>query len=125
MVHAQKKGKRGEVEFCDWLKKHFDIDTERLYNQADGKSADIVIDDFVFEIKRRESLDLDSWWWQCVKAQKGKHPDLIPVVAYRQNRQKWNFLIPARLIVGLDRGYLIASETVFLQLVRGIVRSAS
>jgi len=121
-LHAQKKGKRGEVEFCKWLLDNFGIDTERNYNQSDGSSSDIIIDDFIFEIKRQQVLSLDSFWHQVVVAKKNhKNKELIPIVAYRQNRQPWRFLIPANLIHGLERGYLIASENVFKQFMRGII----
>ena len=121
MINPIKKGKAGEVEFCKWIKRHLDIDTERNYNQSQG-GADIIIDDFIFEIKRRESLDLDSWWMQLVAAKsQHKNRDLIPVVAYRQNRKRWNFLIPAAMISGLEIGYVIANEKVFIKLAKLIV----
>lgn len=120
-LHAQKKGKRGEVEFCKWLLENLNISVERNYNQADGHSADVVTDDFLFEVKRREALDLDNWWYQVVIAGKRK-PDLIPVVPFRKNREKWQFLVPAKLINGLDKGYLIMSEKVFIEYAKTIIK---
>lgn len=127
MVHAQKKGKVGEREFCKWLAENFDIEADREYNQSSGNSADIIINDFIFEIKRRETLSLDEWWYQVICAQKahtkktGK--ELIPIVAYRKNGKKeWTFLVPAKLLAGCEIGYLIASEIVFKQFARGIIR---
>lgn len=120
-LHAQKKGKRGEVEFCKWLKKNFGIETERNYNQANGHSADVIVDDFIFEIKRREQLSLDDWWYQvAVAKQRHKNDDLIPVVAFRQNRKSWEFLIPANLI-GLDVGYMRLNEKTFINFMKKIV----
>ena len=122
MVHAQKKGKRGEVEFCKWIFKNLKIKTERNYNQSDGHSADVIIDDFIFEIKRCETLDLDSWWYQVAIAKKRHEKlELIPVVAYRQNHKKWNFLLPANLINGMKKGYLIANEKTFLNFAKLII----
>ena len=122
-LHAQRKGKEGEIEFCKWLLENFNIDVARNLTQSRGKGSDIIVDDFLFEIKRREILSLDSWWHQVVIAAKTyeKQKGLIPIVAYRQNRQSWNFLIPAKLIHGLERGYLVANESVFKQLMRGII----
>ena len=120
-LHSQKKGKRGEVEFCKWLLENLNIAIERNYNQADGSSADVITDDFIFEVKRRENISMGSWWHQVAIAKKNHvNQDLIPVVAFRKNNQPWQFLIPAKLIPGLGLGYLIASERVFLDLARGL-----
>ena len=119
---AQKKGKAGEKEFCKWLLDNFGIEVERNYNQSDGSSADVIVDDFIFEIKRQESLDFSSWWHQVVVAKKNhKSEELIPVVAFRQNNKKWQFLIPANLIYGLEKGYLICNEIVFKQFMRNVL----
>lgn len=124
-LHAQKKGKAGEVEFCSWIDKNLYIDdnrTERNHLQADGSSADIIVKDFIIEVKRREILDFDSWWYQVMIAKKNhKTRELIPIVAFRQNRKKWNFLIPANLIIGIERGYLMANEKVFLQFAKNLI----
>ena len=122
MTHAQKKGKRGEVEFCKWLNEHFGIYTERNYNQADGTSSDVIIDDFIFEVKRRESLNLDSWWHQIVVAKKNhENQELIPIVAFRQNNKPWEFLIPAK-IIGIELGYMRLKERVFIQFARKVLQ---
>ena len=110
------KGKRGEVEFCQWLENKLGIVVERNYNQAKG-GADIIIDDFIFEIKRRQELDLTDWWYQVIIAAKKYDTNLIPVVAFRQNRKPWEFLLPAELI-GLQLGYLRVNEKVFLDFVQ-------
>ena len=121
-LHAQKKGKAGEVEFCKWIFENSGIEVERVYNQASGSSADIVTDDFIFEIKRREVIALDTWWHQVAIAKKNhKDKDLIPVVAYRKNRQPWSFLIPANLVPGLNLGYLAVNERVFKEFFAYIV----
>jgi len=124
MVHALNKGKAGEREFCAWLKENLDIDTSRNLDQAREGGADVTTDDFLFEVKRRETLDLQSWWNQVVKAQKQtRNNHLIPIVAYRQNRQKWQFLISAQFI-GLQKGFIHLEERVFkqwaLEIIKGI-----
>lgn len=121
-LHAQRKGKAGEEEFCKWLETHLGIEVARNLKQSRGKGSDIIIDDFLFEVKRREVLDFEGWWHQvCIAQQTYKKSGLIPVVAYRQNRKKWRFLIPANLVPQLSKGYLDASERVFLELIRAIV----
>jgi Holliday junction resolvase len=121
-LHAQRKGKAGEEEFCKWLYDNFGIEVARNLKQSKGKGSDIVVNDFMFEIKRREVLDLDSWWRQvCVAAKQYKHEGLIPVVAFRQNRKPWQFLIPAKLIPGVTRGYVIANERIIKELIAGIL----
>jgi hypothetical protein len=120
-INAIKKGKRGEVEFCEWIQKNLDILTERNYNQAKG-GADVIIKDFIFEVKRREVLNLNSWWNQVLIAKENhREKDLIPVVCFRQNRKAWEFLIPAALI-GIEQGYLRANETVFKQFCKRIIK---
>ena len=114
-INSVTKGKRGEVEFCQWLFDNLRIVVDREYNQSQG-GADIITTDFIFEVKRREVLALNDWWHQVIIASK-KYPNknLIPVVVFRQNRKPWEFLIPANLILGLDKGFLRCSEQIFLQ----------
>ena len=117
------KGKRGENELCRWLDINLGIDyAEREYNQAKG-GADVIVEDFIIEVKRREALDLESWWYQVAIA-KQRHPDihLIPIVAYRQNRKPWGFLLPANLIIGIERSFVIASEKVFIEFAKNLVK---
>lgn len=121
---AGPKGKRGEDEFCQWLADNLNIHVRREHFQASGHSADIVdVPDFLFEIKRQETLTLKDWWYQVIVA--SKQPDQahkIPVVAYRQNRKKWHFLVPANLIPGMGRGFFIMHESVFIQYAKTIIR---
>lgn len=116
MVHAQKKGKRGEDLFCKWLFENLQIEVRRNHFQADGHSADIIISDFIIEVKNREVHNLDEYWHQVAIAAKHHKEDLIPIVAFKSNRKKWQFLIPAKLIHGCSIGYVIATEKVFIQL---------
>lgn len=124
-LHAQKKGKRGEDAFCKWLKENAGIEVKRNHWQSDGSSADVIISDFIIEVKTREVNSLDDYWLQIIKAQRNhENEDLIPVVAFKSNRQKWQFLIPAQLITGIQRGYVIATERVFLQLMCYVMRKS-
>lgn len=122
MVHAQRKGKRGEDLFCKWLFENCDIDVRRNHWQADGHSADIIINDFIIEVKNRETHSFDDYWLQILRAKKNhENPDLIPIVAFKSNRQKWQFLMPATLITGIERGFVIATEKVFIQFIKYVI----
>lgn len=126
-LHAQSKGKNGERELCKWFEKNVytDLDEplQRNLLQADGKGTDIHLPDFLVEVKRREQFDLQSWWNQITfVSRKHKNKDLIPIVAFRKNRQKWEFLIPAKLI-GVEKGYLRVNEKVFKEFALSIVGS--
>lgn len=125
MVNACHKGKRGEVEFCKWCDDNLGTEfTERNYNQSQG-GADVIIKDFIFEVKRRESLALSDWWYQVIVAKKiHREQDLIPVVCFRQNRKPWEFLIPAAFI-GNDKGYLRLTEKTFIEFAKHIQEGIS
>lgn len=114
------KGKRGEVEFCQWLDKNLGIDAEREYNQSQG-GADIIINDFIFEVKRRETLNLKAWWKQVTVAANNRDKNLIPVVCFRQNRKPWEFLLSASLIGPIDEGFIRLNENVFIEFAKTII----
>ena len=61
----------------------------------------------------------------CAAKMESGNVDFIPVVAYRQNRKKWKFLIPADLISGLTSGYVEANERVFFQFMKSILDKPS
>ena len=116
-INAKSKGASGEREFGKWLLDNFkllsenNIIPERNLLQTREGGADITnVPCFIFEVKRCETLSLQNWWLQVnrVKSQK------IKVVAYRQNRKPWNFLISAKHI-DVDKGYIILNELVFIK----------
>jgi hypothetical protein len=130
MVNGIKKGKAGEVEFEKWIEKNLFEKVERNYNQAEG-GCDVITSKFYFEVKRRETLALDDWWYQVRMAEElyngrdknntvrfEKEKGLMPVVAFRQNRKKWEFLIPA-VLIGCDRGYIRLNEKTFIEFATG------
>lgn len=121
-INAGRKGAAFEREICDWLDLHLGIKTQRLLGQAREGGADIETEDFLIEAKRRESLDLYSWWNQVLRA-KREHPneDIIPVVVFKQNRQEIKWLIPANLLPNVEKGYMIVSSAVFKQFAKGIL----
>ncbi len=131
-INSRAKGAAGEREFCQWLSDNLNIDKkpERNLLQVREGGADITdVEPFMFEVKRVENLDLHKAWSQVVIAcyDLAKKNDTfvneeffdmtggkIPVVAYRTNKSKWEFLIPAQFIE-LNAGYITLKESVFIR----------
>jgi hypothetical protein len=115
-INVRAKGATGEREFCKWLYDNMNVPmpTRNLEQVRSGGSDVIDIEPFFFEVKRVEGLLLDDWWRQVsVECKKVTH-DVIPVVAFRQNRKPWEFLIPATYI-GCKRGYMRINARIFLE----------
>ena len=113
MLNARVKGQAGEREFCKYIAKVLELeesDINRNLNQTREGGGDIILTPFLFEVKRQQTLLLNSWWMQVINAVKDSK--LIPVVAFRQNRRKWEFLISATNI-GLDAGFIHLNDKVF------------
>ncbi len=120
MTNARSKGAGGEREFCNYLKMHFGVNAERNLEQVRDGGTDIICPPFGFEVKRREDLDLKSWWIQAKNdCEKYNNPyfDLIPVVAFRQNGKPWEFLVSAKFI-GCQLGFIRINEDVFKEFVQ-------
>ena len=109
---AKTKGASGEREFCKWIYENLGLEKTRNLDQTrDGGSDILDVFGIDFEIKRCETLNMDSWWAQVIKATRKRGNE--PVVAFRQNRKKWRFLISAKHL-GLENGYIILSERIFI-----------
>ncbi len=114
---ARNKGANGEREFCKWLFDHFNIPmpTRNLEQVRSGGTDIMDVEPFYIEVKRCESLNLDSWWHQVNRAAKKSHDEnIIPVVAFRQNRKPWEFLIGAKHI-GIKRGFIRLDSRIFIK----------
>ncbi len=128
-INARAKGASGEREFCDWLLHHFDIEIEdkpeRNLEQVRSGGADIIYPPFAFEIKRVEELAHGKWWAQvntAIKDKKGPAFGLEPVVAFRQNRKEWEFLIGAWHI-GAPHGFVHVNDMVWRHWARKFIDS--
>lgn len=113
-INVRTKGASGEREFCKWLQKTLilkELPTRNLEQTRWGGADILGIGNFVFEVKRCETLQLRKWWLQNI-ASSWDNKDAIPIVAYRQNRKKWNFLISAKYI-GLRSGFIHMLEPEF------------
>ncbi len=122
MTNGLKKGAQFEREVCKWLDDNLNVQTKRLLGQAREGGADIETDHFLIEVKRRETLDLYSWWTQVIRA-KAEHEnsDLIPIVVFKQNRKPMQWLIPADLLPNVDKGYMIVNSNVFQRFAKGVM----
>ncbi len=110
-LNSRSKGANGEREFAKWLQDNLGLDflPQRNLEQVRSGGADIMnVEPFCFEVKRCQVLNLKQWWVQVTKAfRRGD----IRVVAYRQNRQPWRFLISAGYL-GLAEGFIQLDEKV-------------
>ena len=124
MLNAQKKGSSGEREAAKWLAKWWGLpeiparNLEQVRSGAHCKAVsgmtlghDLLVNPFVIEVKRCETLAKQAWWNQVCKATSGK---MCPVVMYRRNRQPWRFLVPSTLI-GVDLGFMELEAEIFLR----------
>lgn len=117
-INARTKGASGEREFCDYLHTTFALEEKpcRDLEQSRSGGADVICPPFAFEVKRRETLDLSGWWLQISQAVKNKNCSafgLVPVVAYRQNRKPWEFLIGMEHLIPGSSGFVHVSKTNF------------
>ncbi|MCP4256858.1 MAG: hypothetical protein GY774_04925 [Planctomycetes bacterium] len=117
-INVRGKGARGERSLCKWLAENLDIEgAERNLEQVRSGGADILTDEFIFECKRVESLDVAAAWTQCAVAAREQNTEAAvyrePVLAFRRNREKWIFAISATHI-GLENGYIMMSERNFI-----------
>lgn len=116
-INARAKGASGERELAKWLQSKFKLDftPQRNLEQVRSGGSDIIdFYPFYFECKRVETLDLQSWWNQVLfEVRKCEYHEPVPIVAFRQNRKPWEFLISASNI-GLDKGFLRLRDREFI-----------
>jgi len=102
---AKDKGKRGEQELARKIREQLGIQVSRNWQaQAHAGGADIYLPPCAIEIKRQEQLQLQAWWRQACRQVTDDCP--IPVLAFRQSRRQWRFLLPAKYL--LKRRFLKA-----------------
>jgi Holliday junction resolvase len=87
-MNSRAKGKRGELEFANWLKDR-GFTARRGQQYAGGTdSPDVIcaeLDGIHFEVKRTEAGNPYNWLDQAT-ADAG---NLYPVVAHRRNKRDW------------------------------------
>lgn len=100
-INVQNKGKEGERQFVKYLQPMVNEVYEDLglqapeihRNQNQSALGGYDIDGvpwLAIEIKRQEQLSINAWWKQVLNAtREGQEP----LLAFRQNRQKWRFMV--------------------------------
>ena len=96
---SRNKGARGERELIQELGQLIGKQAGRNLNQSAIGGADCVeFPNISVEVKRCETLEIASWWRQCVaNARDGE----TPVLCYRQNRKPWVVMIPVAVAPSL------------------------
>lgn len=113
MANARTKGRNGEREARFWLAKAIGVDVDEIQRnlqQTREGGADILgIDGLEIEVKRQETLVVETWWRQVQRA--ADRTGKLPVLMYRQNRGKWNFCLPAYLLLPGMKGKITLGES--------------
>ena len=103
MTNSRRKGKTGELEFKDFLNKHYEGAEARRGQQfsGGGDSPDVVhnIPGIHFEVKRCESGSWRDWLKQAIN----DAGDKIPIVATRRNHEEWVAIMPMDKLINLLR----------------------
>ena len=112
-INPQQKGKQAEREIArmlnrlvseirlkNGLKGYLKCDElfQRNQNQSAVGGSDISnLLGLAIEVKRQETLSIDSWWKQCC-ASAGRTKG-IPVLMFRQSRKPWRVCLPGHIPV--------------------------
>lgn len=118
-INVVTKGKAGEREVVKLLQPMVDevykaLDLEPLQvlrNQMQSAVGGFDLEGLPWlavEVKRRETLDLNSWWNQVLKAAAGESRE--PVVIFRQNRCKWRVLMWTYVWTGGQNFHKVRAE---------------
>ena len=103
MVNSNNKGKVGEREVANILKKEFGLKARRgQQHSGSPESPDIVTEltDYHFEIKRTETLSLYKAMEQAIN----DAGDAEPVVVHRRSNKPWLAIIDFRAFIRLVTG---------------------
>nr|WP_320050743.1 hypothetical protein [uncultured Desulfuromonas sp.] len=86
------KGAAGERELAKLLSDELGADITRnlLQTREGGHDLD-GLTGWALEVKRQERLNLTAWWKQTVE--QAQRTGQKPVLAYRQSRRPWSFVV--------------------------------
>lgn len=99
-INSKKKGKRGELELCQWLRENWGVLASRSQQyKGSTDSADLDFPEMPlhFECKRTESLSV----YKAMEQAAADCGDKIPVVAHRRSRKDWLFVLNASDVLRL------------------------
>ena len=98
-MNIRKKGANAELELAkliqDGLLEHHGIEVDMTRNLEQVRSGGHDLNGlphFSIEVKRQENLSINTWWKQACDQAEGINR--IPVLAYRQSRKEWLFVMP-------------------------------
>ena len=98
-VMQRRKGASGERELFGLLRDELGLIVERNLAQTRAGGADsLSLPGLALEVKRQEKAFSEAWWRQAVE-QAGSR---VPVLAYRQSRQPWRFVLPLAWVMQQD-----------------------
>lgn len=124
-INIRAKGQNGERELADILNKvvnevllEMGVERgeknyiQRNQNQSAVGGSDLSgAFDLTIEIKRCETLAVNTWWQQCTKA--AERNAELPVLIFRQSRQPWRVVMQSHLVIGTHKSLLVRSEVKF------------
>lgn len=94
----RRKGADGERELANLLYDRLGIELKRNLEQSRNGGYDLIGLPFAIEVKRHEELRTKEWWTQAchqaIDACRATGDDLTPVLAWRQSRKPWTFMVP-------------------------------
>lgn len=105
-INSKQKGKRGELECCNELKKYgYECRRTAQYNgkELDSKADIIGIPGIHCEVKRNERLNINEAMKQAVR---DSNNDELPTVFHRKNGEKWLVTMRLEDWVKLHKGEL-------------------
>lgn len=100
-VNSCQKGKSGEREFANLLKS-MGVEARRGQQFSGSPDSPDVVSSLPvhWEIKRSQTLSIMKWYKQaCDEKKEGTEP----VIAFRQNGEKWLCVIDAEVLIELYR----------------------
>ena len=89
MINSKQKGKNGELEVANYLKKKGLIARRTQQYAGINNDSDVICEewpDVHIEVKRNESLNIEKALQQSINDSKENE---IPIVVHRKNREKW------------------------------------
>ena len=86
------KGASGERELAKLLSERLGAEVSRNLLQSREGGHDLNgIKGWALEVKRQETLSINTWWGQTLR--QADSAEAKPVLAYRQSRQPWKFIV--------------------------------
>ena len=88
MINSKQKGKKGELEVANYLKKKGLTARRGQQYQGSPNSPDVICEersDIHIEVKRDEHLNIEK----AIQQSTSDSGENIPVVIHRKNREKW------------------------------------